>query len=180
MEGKIILNLAMSLDGYIAEKNGGFDWIKGDGNKDNDTEKQFNFPKFIENLDIVVMGKRAFLDAPAGTMEMFKTQKIYVVSNEKLDTKHNVEFISGDIVSQILELKKEEGKDIWLFGGAGSIDPFIKADVVDEYIVGVIPTILGDGIPLFLGDNPKLKLIMNECTVQEGVIISRYSRRKES
>ena len=178
MKRKIILNLAMSLDGYIAEKDGGFDWIKGDGDKSNDTNKQFNFPNFIESLDIVVMGKRAFLDAPSGTMEMFKSQKIYVTSNEKLNTKYNVEFINGDIVSQILELKKEDGKDIWLFGGAGSIDPFIKADVIDEYIVGIIPIILGEGIPLFLENNPRLKLHLDESTVQGGVIISRYSKRK--
>ena len=178
MKRKIILNLAMSLDGYIAEKDGGCDWIKGDGDKSNDTNKQFNFPNFIESLDIVVMGKRAFLDAPPGTMEMFKTQKIYVASNEKLDTKYNVEFINGDVVNQILKLKKENGKDIWLFGGAGSIDPFIKADVIDEYIVGIIPIILGEGIPLFLKNNPKLELHLDEPTVQEGIVILRYSKIK--
>jgi len=178
MKRKIILNLAMSLDGYIAKKDGGFDWIKGDGDKSNDTEKQFSFPTFIESLDMVVMGKRAFLDAPSGTMEMFKNQKVYVASNQKLDTEHNVEFISGDIVNQILELKKEKGKNIWLFGGAGSIDPFIKADVIDEYIVGIIPIILGEGIPLFFENNPKLELHLNESTVQEGVVILRFSKRK--
>jgi len=168
----------MSLDGYIAEKNGGFDWIKGDGDKSSDTKKQFSFPDFIKSVDTVVMGKRAFLDAPPGTMEMFKSQKIYVTSNEKLNTEYNVEFISGDIVSQILDLKKEEGKDIWLFGGAGSIDPFIKANVVDEYIVGIIPIVLGGGIPLFLENNPTFKLHLSECTITEGVVMLRYTKRK--
>ena len=179
MSRKIIFNLAMSLDGYIADKNGGFDWIVGDKDKDNDTKKQFSFPDFIDSLDILVMGKRAYQDAPPGTFEMFKSKKIYVASSEKLETKDdNVEFIEGDIVTQILKLKKEKGKDIWLFGGAGSIDPFIKADVIDEYIVGIIPIILGGGIPLFLKDNPRLKLHLEETTVQEGVIISRYTKRK--
>ncbi len=168
----------MSLDGYIAEKDGGFDWIKGDGDKDNDTKKQFSFPDFIKSLDTVVMGKRAFLDVPPGTMEMFKSQKIYVASNEKLNTKYNVKFINGDIVNQILEIKKENGKDIWLFGGAGSIDPFIKANVVDEYIVGIIPIVLGGGIPLFLENNPILKLHLNEYTITEGVAMLRYTKRK--
>jgi len=175
---KIILNLAMSIDGYIAEKDGGFNWIKGDGDKSNDTKKQFSFPDFIESIDTVVMGKRAFLDAPPGTMEMFKSQKIYVASNEKLDTEYDVEFINGDIVNQILELKKEDGKNIWLFGGAGSIDPFIKADVIDEYIVGIIPIILGNGIPLFLENNLTLRLHLDECTIAEGVTMLRYTKIK--
>jgi dihydrofolate reductase len=178
MNGKIILNLAISLDGYIATKNGGFDWIKGDGDKSHDTRKQFSFPEFIADMSIVVMGKRAFLDAPPGTIEMFKSQKVYVTSNEKLDTKYDVEFISGDVVSQILELKKENDKDIWLFGGAGSIDAFVKADVIDEYIVGIIPIILGEGIPLFLKENPNIDLHLTECTIQEGIAILRYSKKE--
>jgi len=176
---KIILNLVMSLDGYIAEKDGGFDWIVGDKDKSNDTKKQFSFPDFIKSLDIIVMGKRAYQGVPPETFEMFKSQKIYVASSEKLKTEHeNVKFIKGNIVNQILKLKKEKGKNIWLFGGAGSIDPFIKADVIDEYIVGIIPIILGGGIPLFLKNNPRLKLHLNESTIQEGVVISRYTKRK--
>jgi dihydrofolate reductase len=109
---------------------------------------------------------------------MFKSQKVYVTSNEKLDTKYDVEFISGDVVSQILELKKENDKDIWLFGGAGSIDAFVKADVIDEYIVGIIPIILGEGIPLFLKENPNIDLHLTECTIQEGIAILRYSKKE--
>jgi len=179
MSRKIIFNLAMSLDGYIADKNGGFDWIKGDNDKSHDTKKQFSFPDFIDSLDIIIIGKRAYQDAPPGTFEMFESKKIYVTSSKKLELKHkNIEFIQGDIVTQILKLKKEKGKDIWLFGGAGSINPFIKADVIDEYIVGIIPIILGKGIPLFLEDNPRLKLHLEETTIQEGIVISRYTRKK--
>jgi dihydrofolate reductase len=177
MERKIILNLAISLDGYIARKDGSFDWIKGDGDKSNDTEKEFDFTEFVKTLDIIVMGKKAFLDLPKGTIKMFKEQKIYVASNKKLETEHNVEFISGDIVKKIQELKKEEGKDIWLFGGSGSIDPFIKANAIDEYIIGVIPIILGDGIPLFLNNNPSIELQLMECTVKEGVTMIKYAKR---
>jgi len=168
----------MSLDGFIADKEGGFDWITGDKNKTNDTKKQFDFPKFIDSIDTIVMGKTAYLDCPSGTFEEFKSHKIYVASNEKLESKYdNVKFINGNIVKQILDLKKEKGKDIWLFGGGKLADAFIKAEVIDEYIIGIIPVILGKGIQLFLDNNPKLELNLQEYTVQEGIIISRYSKR---
>jgi len=178
MKRKIILNLAMSLDGYILDDKGKFDWVKGDGDKSNDTEKQFSFPDFISGLDIMVMGKKSYQDCTTEAMEMFKSTKIYVASSEKLETKYdNIKFIEGDVVSQIVKLKEEDGKNIWLFGGAVLADQFIKADVIDEYIVGIIPIILGSGKPLFLKDNPTIKLHFKECTVQEGVTISRYTKR---
>jgi dihydrofolate reductase len=179
MKRKIILNLAISLDGYIADVNGGFDWIKGDGNSSNNTKKLFDFSKFIGAVDTLVMGRKAYLDCPTETIESFKSKKIYIATSKELENKYdNVEFIRGDICSKILKLKDEEGKDIWLFGGAGLTDCFIKANIIDEYIIGVIPIILGDGRPLFLENNPQIKLHLDECTVQEGIVILKYKKRK--
>jgi dihydrofolate reductase len=177
---KIILNLAISLDGYIADSDGGFAWIKGDGDNGNDTKKQFNFPGFTDSIDTIVMGKSAYLDCPAETMESLKTKKIYVATHKSLEKKYdNVEFISGDVCGKILDLRKKSGKDIWLWGGAFLVDPFIKADVIDEYVIGIIPIILGEGKPLFLGGNIPIELRLNECTVQEGITILRYMKRLE-
>jgi dihydrofolate reductase len=173
---KIVLNLAISLDGYIADEGGGFDWIKGDGDKSHDTKKQFDFSKFTDSVDIIVMGRIAYEDC-LEIMESFKSKKILIATSKKLTSKYdNVEFFKGDVVSQILELKKESGKDIWLFGGGELVAPFIKADVIDEYIIGIIPIILGSGKKLFNNSNPTLKLNLIESTVQEGIIINRYKR----
>jgi len=176
---KIILNLAVSLDGYIADPDGGFDWIKGDGDKSNNTEKQFSFPDFLTNIDTIVMGRRGYEDAPDGSLDQYEDKKIYVASSKPLEAKNdNIECINGDIVNQILGLKDQEGKDIWLYGGAGLTDQFIKKDVIDEYVIGIIPVILGTGRPLFLDNNPKVELHLDENTSQEGIVILRYSRRK--
>lgn len=176
---KIILNLAISLDGYIADNDGGFAWIKGDGDTDSNTEKQFDFSKFTDQIDTLVMGKNAYFDCPAETLISFKSKKIYVATHQDLEKKYdNVEFISGDLCAKILKLRKEEGKDIWIWGGGYLADPFLKADIIDEYIIGIIPTILGEGKPLFLEKNPQIELNLNECTVQEGIVILRYTKRK--
>jgi dihydrofolate reductase len=175
---KIILNLAISLDGYISKDNGGFDWIKGDGDKSNDTKKQFDFSKFIDSIDIIVMGRKAYEDCPVETMESFKSKKIYVATSQKLTSKYdNVNFIKGDIFSQMSKLKGENGKDIWLFGGSGLTDPFIKADGIDKYIIGVIPIILGKGRKLFLDNNPIINLHLIRSTVQEGIAVLEYSKK---
>lgn len=175
---KIILNLAISLDGYICDKDGGIDWIVGDGDKSGDTEKQFDFAAFIDSVDTVVMGKNGYLDAPKGSLEQYHSHKVFVASNENIENlADNTELIKGELVSHIKSLQEQEGKDIWIYGGAGLADSFIKADVIDEYIVGIIPTILGGGRKLFLDNNPTIKLHLGETTVQEGIVIMRYTKR---
>ena len=89
MKRKIILNLAISIDGYISKNNGGFDWIKGDGDKSHDTKEQFDFSKFTDSIDIIVMGRKAYEDCPIETMESFKSKKIYVATSQKLKSKYD-------------------------------------------------------------------------------------------
>lgn len=177
---KIILNLAISLDGYIADLKGGFDWIKGHGDNRNDTEKQFDFGKFVASVDTVIMGRKAYDDSgelTINSVEGFGEKRIIVTTSRPLVTREGIEVYNGDICDLLNSLKKEEGKDIWLFGGAGSIDPVIKADMVDEYIIGIIPVILGSGRPLFCENNPMIELHLDSSTVSDGVTMLRYSKR---
>ena len=175
---RIILNLAMSLDGYIADTEGGFAWIVGDGDRSADSKDQFDFPGFLANVDTLVMGRKAYDDAPSESLDGYKDKTIYVATSEPLErSSNNVLAISGDVVKQIQEVREKEGTDIWIYGGSELADQFIKADIIDEYIVGIIPIILGKGIPLFLADNPTLKLHLTDCTSQEGIVIVRYDKR---
>lgn len=174
MSRKIILNLAMSIDGYIADEDGGFDWIVGDGDSSLNTNNKWDFNKFLENIDVVVMGKKCY---DSNFHNDYKNKKVYVATSKELEDYDNIHFINGDIVKVIEEERQKEGKDIYLFGGGIVIDDFIKADVIDEYIIGVIPTILGKGIPLFPGNNPKIDLHLDEYFVEDGVMIMRYSKR---
>jgi len=174
MSRKIILNLAVSLDGFIADEYGGYEWIAGDGDTSLNTEKGFDFPKFIDSIDTVVMGRKAYEDC---SIKDYETKRVVVATSRKMENYDNVEFINNDICGYIQKLQQDEGKDIWLFGGGGLTDSFVKADIVDEYIMGIIPIILGKGRPLFLGNNPNIKLHLDEYTVQEGITILRYSKR---
>ena len=178
MNRKIIFNLAMSIDGYISDKDGGFEWIVGENNNSLDTKEQFEFNKFLETCDTIVMGRKSYEDIPRETFDEFSNKKIYLVTNKELNiNKDNVEIINGNIVEKILELKKEEGKDIWIFGGAILADSFIKADVIDEYIIGIIPCILGKGRKLFLENNPTINLHLKNYSFSDGIAVLTYTKR---
>lgn len=174
MSRKIILNLAMSLDGYIASEDGGYDWIVGDGDSKLDTENKWDYDKFLEGIDVVVMGKNCY---DQNFHNDFKDKKVYVATSQELQNHDNIHFIKGDVCKIIEEESEKEGKDIFLFGGGGLVDNFIKADIIDEYIIGIIPTILGKGRPLFLGNNPKIDLHLEQYIMDKGVVILRYSKR---
>lgn len=164
----------MSLDGYIADEQGGFDWIKGDGDSRLNTDNKWDYNKFLEEIDIVVMGKRCY---DQGFLEDFKDKTIYVATSSSLEDTENIHFVNGDICQTILNECQKEGKDIFLFGGGVLIDAFLKADIIDEYIIGIIPTILGQGRPLFLGGHSKIDLHLQELISDEGIVILRYSKR---
>lgn len=174
MDRKIILNLAMSIDGYIASEDGGYDWIVGDGNDKLDTENTWDYDKFLEGIDTVVMGGKCYEQSFHND---FKDKKVYVATSKEIDDYDNINFIKGDICKVIEDERKKDGKDIFLFGGGIVIDSFIKSDIVDEYIIGIIPTILGKGRPLFLGNNPKIDLKLDDCIIDKGITILRYSKR---
>ena len=172
---KIILNLAMSIDGYIAEENGNFDWIVGYGNSSLDTTNKFDFNKFLDDIDIVVMGKECYNQ---GFHKDYKNKFVYIATHEDLEEYDNIHFIKDDISSILLEEKKKCGKDIFLFGGGLVIDSFIKSNIIDEYIIGIIPIILGKGRPLFLHDNPKIELNLKNYSIDNGIAILIYSKRQ--
>ena len=174
MNGKIILNLAVSLDGYIADKDGGYDWIVGDGSSTLNTENKWSHDKFLENIDVVVMGKKCF---DQDMHKEYQHKEVYIATSKEIEDFENYHFINGDIVKEIEKLKNK-GKNIYLFGGGILIDSFVKADVIDEYVIGIIPTILGKGIKLFYDNNTKIALKLEYYAVEDGIVIMKYSKRK--
>lgn len=174
MSRKIILNLAMSVDGYISDNYGGFDWIKGHNDKKQDTDEQFNFSDFLESIDVIVMGRKAFEDCG---VEGYENKRIIVLTSQDRKDYKNISFVKKDICKYVQIIQKSKGKDIWLFGGGGLTDHFIKADIIDKYIIGIIPRILGKGRKLFLPNNPMINLHLDKCTVQDGITILQYSKK---
>ncbi|KDR95991.1 Dihydrofolate reductase [Peptoclostridium litorale DSM 5388] len=177
MSRNIILYIAISLDGYIAKNNGAVDWLSGNGE---DTNVDNGYDDFYNTIDTVVMGRITYeqvVNELSPDTWVYEGKKCYVATRKKYESDKRAEFISDDIVEFIKNLKIQDGKDIWLVGGGKLVDQFIKQNLIDKYIVTIIPTILGDGIPLFLKENPEIKLRLVETKVIDGMVELSYIRK---
>lgn len=168
---KIKCTLAISLDGYIADEHGGYDWISGDGNKDNDTEKAWDFDAFIRDIDVVVMGRNCY---DQDMHKEFSNKEVIVITSRKVDDE-SVVTMSENIKEKLLKIK--ETKNVFIFGG-GKVVSLLK-DIIDEYAIGIIPIILGKGIPLFHPDEIRVKLNLKEIMCNEGIVVLTYTRKED-
>lgn len=165
---ELVLYIAQSLDGYIAKTNGSIDWLL----LFDDESTSDRYHKFIETVDTIVMGYSSYRQV---TEELsvdnwpYKGMKVVVLTHRVIDNPYGVTFYQGDIKELIIELKKTSKNNIWLVGGSNIIEQCMHEDLIDRYIITVIPTLLGEGIPLFknLHKTVQLKQInmikLNKC-----------------
>lgn len=144
---KIILYIATSLDGRIAEPDGGFEFLSDYPITE---EMNYGYKEFMTSIDTIIMGGRSWREMDAmDAMGNYKDKAVYVVSRNDWGAKKNVSFITENVIERIAALRAEAGKDIWLFGGGKLVSMLLAADLVDEMQIAYIPVILGKGIPLF-------------------------------
>ncbi|MFD9625867.1 dihydrofolate reductase family protein [Peribacillus muralis] len=156
---KTVLYIASSLDGFIAREDGSLDWLYAtEGEGDN------GYGTFYETIDTVIMGNKTYQHTKVLADEFpYKDKKCYVFSRQNEGKNDgNVQYINEDIASFIQVLKKQGGSKIWIVGGSELLDVFMKEKLVDEFIVAIIPIILGKGIPLYKADNPEVRLKLTE------------------
>jgi len=166
---RIRYRVAMSLDGYIAGPNGEADWIVMDPDVD--------FAAIWKEFDAILVGRKTFdVMARAGNTGM-PGVKTYVVSRTlKQEEYPNVSVLSGKIEETVASLRKESGKDIWLFGGGELFRSLLDAGLVDTVEVAVMPVLLGGGIPLLPPPAAQNKLRLTSHKVYEtGIVALEYA-----
>jgi dihydrofolate reductase len=166
---KIILNLATSVDGFIADEGGGVDWLNDFNAED------YGMIEFFEHCGTAIMGSKTYEQALSfnswfGKMEgvVFTSRKLPPFKNEIIN------FVSGDPVLVVDELRKKE-TDSWLVGGGQLITSFIDRQLLDELIITVIPRLLGRGLALCpsIKEVSKLQLLDSKAHT-DGVLQLRY------
>ncbi|QIK70778.1 dihydrofolate reductase [Erysipelothrix sp. HDW6C] len=167
MKRKLILYIATSLDGMIADSEGNIDWLT---DALTITEADDSYDTFYKSVDTVIMGSTTFkqvTEVLSPEHYPYEAVHSYVFTSQPAIDSDSIKFVNGDIVAFIETLKKQDGKDIWLVGGASLVTPLVNANLIDTYMITLIPTILGKGIPLF--DNIKHR---HNVKIQESRLIN--------
>jgi dihydrofolate reductase len=174
---KLVYSLTNSLDNFIARADGGYDWIlMGD-------EIMSEFPKIYAAFDTILIGRKTYdqtlQQSPETSQEMagFMGMKTYLFSRAMKESPNaGVKVISDNAGEFVRGLKKESGKDIWLFGGGILAASLLRERLVDEIGLAIQPVLLGSGIPLFPDIGMQLDLQMLECkTYKNGIVGLKYS-----
>ena len=144
---KIILYIATSLDGKIADKDGGVGWLDEIPNPE---KSNYGYSEFYNSIDTTIMGNSTYQQVLGFGVEFpYKGKKNYAITrNPSLTKDQNVEFISQNVVEFISNLKQKSGKDIWCVGGAGLNTLLLDHGLIDELRIFIMPIVLGEGIPL--------------------------------
>ena len=173
---KVVLYIAQSLDGYIARENDDISWLSIVEREGED----YGYEDFVQNVDTVFMGRKAYEKVLSFGIEFpHKGRTCYVFSKSLKGSDENVRFFSGDIEELIAKIKMEEGGDIFIDGGAEAVREFRDHDLIDEYIISIIPILLGKGKRLFKETDTQnnLKLIESKA-FESGLVQLKYERIK--
>jgi len=172
---KIVLGVGISLDGYIARPDDSLDFLF--------MPKDYSMAPFFATVDTAIMGRKTLeVGLKNGGAGSLSTLKAYVMSRTMRQAEHDGWTVTRQSPKDLVaEIRQNRGKDIWLTGGGVVAREFLKADLVDEIHLGVVPVLIGEGIPLFPAGFPQreFKLIENR-TYSRGLIAVKYGRVRTS
>jgi dihydrofolate reductase len=179
MNNRNLVFIATSLDGYIADRNGGLDWLESIPNPDN---QDLGYEKFINRVDAIVMGRTTFETVCNFDCPWPYSKPVFVISNSlsELPEKHREkgEIVNGNLDDIVEKLCKRGYYSIYIDGG-NTIQNFLKQDLIDELIITTIPILLGGGTPLFTELPKELSFDLVESEVYlDAIVQSRFKRKR--
>jgi dihydrofolate reductase len=178
MPRKVILGFGVSLDGYIARRNGDLDFLVID------KEGEAVMADFFAQIDTTIMGRKTAAIheklRKSGEIPDTPGMTTYVVSRRwKLGKREGFEVVNGPLTDFVKKLKRRQGKGIYLGGGGELARSFLQEDLVDELFLGVGPLLLGDGIPAFPAKFPQRTFRLIESkSYSNGSVGLRYERSR--
>jgi dihydrofolate reductase len=172
---KVVLGVGISLDGYIARPDGSVDFLF--------MPKDYSMAEFFRSIDAAVMGRKTYdVSQKMGGGMSSPGISSYVFSRSLEAGERGGVTIVRETPKEFIEaLRQKKGKDIWLMGGGELTQEFLREDLVDELYLGVVPTLIGEGIPAFPSGFPQreFKLAENK-TFSKGLIALKYERARAS
>lgn len=166
---KVRYSVAMSLDGFVAAEDGGYDWIVHDPSID--------FASLFAQFDTMLMGRKTYeVVTRQGGGGGDDNMAVCVFSRTaEIAERPGLTVIRDNAAEAVSRLKSQSGKDIWLFGGGSLFRSLLEAGQVDQVEVAVIPVLLGGGIPLLPSPAPRAKLeLLNSRALPSGIVMLEY------
>jgi dihydrofolate reductase len=167
------LYVATSLDGFIADPDGGVGWLSAYGDPE-----AYGFGAFVAGVGAIVMGRASYDQLPEFGPWPYGDRECVVFTHRPPAHPHTpATFVSGDPAPVVEGLRRRHTRDVWLFGGGGVVEAFRRAGLIDEYHLFVVPVLLGAGRPLFPGAPPREGLRLEEARpYPDGLVELRYAR----
>ena len=173
----ISLFIAVSLDGYIAKPNDDLSFLKLVEKEGED----YGYAEFTDTIDTIIVGRRTYdyVLREIGPSHYDNGQRdVYVLTTTTRPKVGRTNFFTGNITELVKRLKNEKGKNIYCDGGAEVINELLKHGLIDEFIISVIPILLGNGIRLFKDERPEQALeFIAVKTFEKGLAQLHYKRK---
>jgi len=156
----VTLYIATSLDGYIARTDGGIDWL----NVVDRPETDYGYQAFYETIDALLLGRKTYELALSFGDWPYPGKPSYVFTRgAEASQRKDVIFTSEPPRALLRALEARGLRRLWLVGGGELVAAFQRERLIDEYIISVIPVLLGSGIPLFPPPGPEMSLAVARC-----------------
>jgi dihydrofolate reductase len=173
--GNVVLYIAASLDGFIADRNGGVGWL------DDYQAVDYGYEAFLDTVGVVVMGAATYEQALTFGPWPYAGKTTYVFTHRPLPNADptNIDLYAGNPALLVNRIRSASDRSIYLVGGAQLVATFLNAGLVDEIRLFVIPTLLGAGTPLFRDMAAGLALRLIDSTpYPNGVVELHYTTRR--
>ncbi len=172
LERKVILYIATSLDGYIAKPNDDLTFLSHVQEEGQD----YGYTEFINKIDTVIMGRKTYEWVMKQVKEFpHSNLDSYIITRTPRQNIKKIKFYTGNLKELILKLKKVDGKNIFIDGGAEIVNVLLKDKLIDEFYISIIPILLGNGTRLFKNGLPEQKLrLKNSNHFKTGLVQLHY------
>lgn len=166
----ILLNLAVSLDGFIEGPNGEFDWCF--------TDQDYGMTEFLARCDSIIFGRKSYEVMLQFDPNPYPDKMKYVFSYSLTSVAGKGAVLSGAVTDAVAAIRQHDTGDIWFFGGARLLEDFIQNDLIDEMHLAVHPILLGQGTPLFSGLTGRKHWTLKEAKGYDSGLVQLIYLRK--